>query len=84
MSRQLADWLLKRAFRMHGNVMLLTDLYCMFNRARGTGSLFMTRLHNILFLLILNRFVEMISPEDLYRACLMFEQLQLPVRMKKV
>lgn len=40
LSRQLADWLLKRAFRMHGSVMLLTDLYCMFNRARGTGKWF--------------------------------------------
>jgi len=43
-------------------VIALTDLYCIFNRARGT---------------------EMISPDDLYRAALLFETLKLPVRLRK-
>jgi len=62
LSRQLADWLTKRALKLHNGVILLTDLYCMFNRARGT---------------------EMISPEDLYRACMLFDQLSLNVRLKQ-
>lgn len=40
----------------------LSDLYCYFNRARGT---------------------EMVSPEDLYRACVLFEALNLPVRLRR-
>lgn len=62
LSRQLADWLLKRPLQMSGGVMLMTDLYCMFNRARGT---------------------EMVSPDDLMRACMLFEPLKLSVRLKK-
>jgi ESCRT-II complex subunit VPS36 len=62
LSRQLADWLLKRPLQTSGGVLLMTDLYCMFNRARGT---------------------EMVSPDDLMRACMLFEPLKLPVRLKK-
>lgn len=40
----------------------LTDLYCLFNRARGTS---------------------LISPEDLHRACLLFEKLNLPVKLRR-
>lgn len=40
----------------------LSDLYCIFNRARG---------------------IELISPDDLYRACLLFESLDLPLRLRK-
>ncbi|KAL6041296.1 Vacuolar protein-sorting-associated protein 36 [Balamuthia mandrillaris] len=45
-----------------GGMIALTDLYCIFNRARGT---------------------ELISPEDLYRACLLLERLSLPIRLHK-
>jgi ESCRT-II complex subunit VPS36 len=62
LSRQLAEWLLKRPLQMSGGVLLMTDLYCMFNRARGT---------------------DMVSPDDLLRACMLFEPLKLPVRLKK-
>ena len=61
LSRQLADWLPKPLAHF-GGMLALTDVYCFFNRARGT---------------------EMISPEDLYRACVLFEELQLPVRLRK-
>ena len=43
-------------------MMTVTDVYCFFNRARGT---------------------ELISPEDLYRSCVLFDELQLPVRLRK-
>lgn len=62
LSRQLAEWLLKRPLQMSGGVLLMTDLYCMFNRARGT---------------------DMVSPDDLLRASMLFEPLKLPVRLKK-
>jgi len=60
LSRQLADWL-RGPLEKHGMISL-QDLYCIFNRARGT---------------------EMISPDDLYRACVLFEQLKLPVRLRR-
>jgi len=62
LSRQLSDWL-KNVLAMSTTKMLpLPDLYCFFNRARGT---------------------ELISPEDLYRACVLFEELDLPIRLRK-
>jgi len=61
LSRQLADWV-QKPLAHSGGVIALTDLYCLFNRARGTA---------------------LISPEDLHRACVLFEQLNLPVRLRK-
>jgi len=61
LSRQLADWL-QKPLQVYGGMIALTDLYCTFNRARGT---------------------ELISPDDLYRACFLFEELSLPVRLRK-
>jgi len=61
LARQISDWLQKPLEKSSG-VIALTDLFCLFNRARGT---------------------EMISPDDLYRACLLFETLKLPVRLRK-
>jgi len=61
LARQLSDWL-QKPLEKSGGVIALTDLYCLFNRARGT---------------------EMISPDDLYRAALLFETLKLPVRLRK-
>jgi len=43
-------------------MMSLTDIYCIFNRARG---------------------VALISPNDLYKACSLFERLNLPFRLRK-
>jgi ESCRT-II complex subunit VPS36 len=44
------------------NVILMSDLYCIFNRARGT---------------------ELVSPDDLLKACLLLEPLQLRARLHK-
>jgi len=65
LSRQMADWLSSPGgalSQVAGGMVPLTDLYCMFNRARQT--------------------TEMVSPDDLYRACLLFETLNLPVRLR--
>jgi ESCRT-II complex subunit VPS36 len=65
LSRQLADWLALPGgplSQVAGGMIPLTDLYCMFNRARQTTA--------------------MVSPEDLYRACLLFDELGLPVRLR--
>jgi len=61
LSRQLADFL-HRPLEKTGGMMALTDVFCVFNRARGT---------------------EMVSPEDLLAACQNFEQLDLPLRLRK-
>lgn len=61
LSRQLADFVripLERA----GGMMNLIDVYCLFNRARGT---------------------ELISPEDLLRACSLWEKFDVPVMLRK-
>ncbi|KYQ90246.1 vacuolar protein sorting 36 [Tieghemostelium lacteum] len=69
LSRQLSEWIIqKQVLTRQGTksincgMILLSDLYCIFNRARG---------------------IELISPDDLYRACLQFEILQLPLRLRK-
>jgi ESCRT-II complex subunit VPS36 len=62
LARQLADWLGKFLDARFNGMIALTDLYCLFNRARGT---------------------EMISPEDLTKACKEFERLKLPLRLRK-
>ncbi|XP_004296704.1 PREDICTED: vacuolar protein sorting-associated protein 36-like isoform X1 [Fragaria vesca subsp. vesca] len=61
LSRQLADFVrlpLERA----GGMMNLIDIYCLFNRARGT---------------------ELISPEDLLQACVLWEKFDVPVMLRK-
>jgi len=35
LSRQLADWIVRSALPLHKGVMLVTDAFCVFNRARG-------------------------------------------------
>jgi len=47
---------------MQRGMMTLPDVYCAYNRARGTN---------------------LISPEDLYRAALLMEQLQLPLHLRQ-
>ncbi|CAG8437186.1 10666_t:CDS:10 [Ambispora gerdemannii] len=61
LSLQLAEFLEGILERENG-MMALTDIYCIFNRARG---------------------VALISPEDMYKACSLFEQLNMPMRLRK-
>jgi len=62
LSKQLAEFLGK-ALPREGGMITLPDLYCIFNRARGSA---------------------LISPEDLYRACLLFDKIGLPFKVKKL
>lgn len=62
LARQLTDFLAEPLHKSHG-VMTLTDVYCLYNAARG---------------------IEMVSPLDLKKACLMFEPLKLPLRIRNL
>ncbi|MCO5599202.1 hypothetical protein L7F22_053302 [Adiantum nelumboides] len=57
LSRQLADFV-KVPLQKAGGMLALVDVYCLFNRARGT---------------------ELISPEDLLRACTLWGKIDVPV-----
>jgi EAP30/Vps36 family len=61
LARQLSEWLAKFIDERFSGMIAITDLYCLFNRARGT---------------------EMISPDDLMKACAQFERLNLPMRLR--
>ncbi|XP_057830294.2 vacuolar protein sorting-associated protein 36 isoform X2 [Cryptomeria japonica] len=61
LSRQLADFV-KIPLERAGGMIALVDVYCMFNRARGT---------------------ELISPEDLLRACAIWERLNVSVILRR-
>ncbi|KAK9283231.1 hypothetical protein L1049_011467 [Liquidambar formosana] len=61
LSRQLADFV-KIPLERAGGMINLIDIYCLFNRARGT---------------------ELISPEDLLRACSIWEKFDVPVMLRK-
>ncbi|XP_057980467.1 vacuolar protein sorting-associated protein 36 isoform X2 [Malania oleifera] len=61
LSRQLADFI-KIPLERAGGMINLIDVYCLFNRARGT---------------------ELISPEDLLRACSIWEKFDVPVMLRK-
>ncbi|XP_030442864.1 vacuolar protein sorting-associated protein 36 isoform X2 [Syzygium oleosum] len=61
LSRQLADFV-KIPLERSGGMINLIDMYCLFNRARGT---------------------ELISPEDLLRACSLWENFNAPVMLRK-
>lgn len=63
--RELAvelDRFLSKALERFGGLLTLIDLYCVYNRSRGT---------------------DLISPEDLYNACLCFSKLNCSVIMRK-
>ncbi|CAG8485794.1 3314_t:CDS:2 [Paraglomus occultum] len=62
LARQLAEFLSGLLHKNKG-MMVLTDVYCLFNRARG---------------------VALISPDDLYKACSLFEPLDLPMRLHQL
>ncbi|CAM8892093.1 unnamed protein product [Rhodiola kirilowii] len=61
LSRQLADFV-RIPLQKAGGVINLIDVYCLFNRARGT---------------------ELISPEDLLRACSIWEKFDVPIMLRK-
>ena len=61
LARQLSDFALSMMKRL-GPIITLPDLYCLYNRARGT---------------------EMISPDDLYRACELLADLRLPIQLHR-
>ncbi|CAN4108548.1 unnamed protein product [Withania somnifera] len=61
LSRQLADFA-KIPLERAGGMINLIDIYCLFNRARGT---------------------ELISPDDLLRACSLWEKFDVPVMLRK-
>nr|GFB73891.1 vacuolar protein sorting-associated protein 36 [Tanacetum cinerariifolium] len=58
LSRQLADFV-KIPLERAGGIMNMIDIYCLFNRARGT---------------------ELISPDDLLRACSLWEKFNVYVQ----
>eukprot|EP01126_Amoeba_proteus_P017297 TRINITY_DN1826_c0_g1_i3.p1 TRINITY_DN1826_c0_g1~~TRINITY_DN1826_c0_g1_i3.p1 ORF type:complete len:356 (-),score=60.36 TRINITY_DN1826_c0_g1_i3:190-1257(-) len=61
LARQLSDFL-RIPLQQNNGIMSLIDVYCLYNRARGT---------------------DLISPEDLFRSCLLFEELRLPLFLRK-
>jgi ESCRT-II complex subunit VPS36 len=63
LSRQLADFVIRLlSATTSGGMMQLIEVYCAFNRARGT---------------------ELVTPEDVLKACKMFRTLKLPLRLAK-
>ncbi|KAK2983470.1 hypothetical protein RJ640_006483, partial [Escallonia rubra] len=58
---ELADFV-KIPIERAGGMINLIDIYCVFNRARGT---------------------ELISPDDLLQACILWEKLDVPVMLRK-
>ena len=62
LARQLCDFL-QRPLAEHGGVLSLPDVFCLYNRARGT---------------------DLVSPDDLVRACNLFAPLELPLRFCKL
>lgn len=61
LARQLAEFL-SECMPKNGGIMTLSDIYCMFNRARG---------------------VELISPDDLYQAARLQQQLKLGYHLRR-
>ncbi|RDD39386.1 Vacuolar protein-sorting-associated protein 36 [Trichoplax sp. H2] len=61
LAKQLATFL-KSLIEKSDGLMTLTDVYCMYNRARG---------------------IELVSPEDVFIACKLFESLKLPLRLRE-
>ncbi|RVW23844.1 Vacuolar protein sorting-associated protein 36 [Vitis vinifera] len=63
----LADFV-KIPLEKAGGMINLIDIYCLFNRARGTGFVI---------------FFKLISPEDLLQACSIWEKFDVPVMLRK-
>ena len=63
LSRQLADFVIGLlSVQSSGGMMQLVEIYCAFNRARGT---------------------ELITPEELLKACKLFHTFKLPLRLAR-
>eukprot|EP00012_Vannella_robusta_P004677 CAMPEP_0206207612 /NCGR_PEP_ID=MMETSP0166-20121206/15697_1 /ASSEMBLY_ACC=CAM_ASM_000260 /TAXON_ID=95228 /ORGANISM="Vannella robusta, Strain DIVA3 518/3/11/1/6" /LENGTH=283 /DNA_ID=CAMNT_0053628411 /DNA_START=158 /DNA_END=1012 /DNA_ORIENTATION=- len=62
LAKQLSDFMEGVLPQYPGQVMPLAQVYCLYNRARGTA---------------------LISPEDLYRACVLMEPLGLPIQLRE-
>ena len=60
LARQICEFLLSGKLLLQSGMVSLPDVYCAYNRARGTS---------------------LISPEDLYRAAMLLEELALPLRL---
>ena len=60
LARQLADWL-PPVLKSRGGILPLPDVFCLFNRARGS---------------------ELISPEDLLKACQLWAKLRVPLQFR--
>ena len=74
-----------------GGMMNLIDIYCLFNRARGTGiflvllSVFLSERFFVGYLPeclqikhgIVSHYAELISPEDLLQACVLWEKFDV-------
>jgi ESCRT-II complex subunit VPS36 len=65
-------------------MMALVDVYCLYNRARGTGLCFSAKylygiplLHVLILFFFLIFCVELISPEDLLQACSLWEKFDV-------
>lgn len=61
LARQLGDWL-PRILAKSGGILPLPDVFCLFNRARGS---------------------ELISPEDLLKACQLWKRLGVPLQFRR-
>ena len=61
LARQLADWL-PQVLAKRGGILALPDVFCLFNRARGS---------------------ELISPEDLLKACQLWRRLGVPLQYRR-
>ena len=61
LARQLADWL-PQVLAKRGGILALPDVFCLFNRARGS---------------------ELISPEDLLKACQLWRRLGVPLQFRR-
>jgi hypothetical protein len=60
--------------------MTLIDAYCLFNRIRGSGKI----MNEDNIQLVLFNVLALISPEDLLRACQLFERLKLSIHLRQL
>lgn len=62
LAKQLSDFMMNILPTTPGEIIPLAQVYCLYNRARGTS---------------------LISPEDLYRSCVLMDTLGLPVILRE-
>lgn len=83
LAKELSDFL-DKIIVSHNGMISLTDLYCLYNRARGVGKSLFDVTIEIICRGLTHSFEKpaLISPEDLSRSITLFEQLQLPYRIR--